>query len=147
MYLVRENLHATIKCGGLSSQHPVCFFLFFSTHHLLNFPVLVRPLMGAISAKTVLRTPRRGTSTCYAVMGIVQERAGRSSGLRRSLSKDNPHMNLSSHGKWRLTVNVDVSCSANHRCMFPFSHSRYLSSLSFISQNRTVKRFDISGNV
>lgn len=25
MYLVRENLHATIKCGGLSSQHSVCY--------------------------------------------------------------------------------------------------------------------------
>jgi hypothetical protein len=25
MYLVRENFHATIKCGGLSSQHSVCY--------------------------------------------------------------------------------------------------------------------------
>ena len=28
MYLVRENFHATIKCGGLSPQYSVGFFCF-----------------------------------------------------------------------------------------------------------------------
>jgi hypothetical protein len=99
MYLVRENFHATIKCGWLPSQHSVCVLICSAHPRIEHPPVLVRPLMGAISAKTDLRTPQRGTNTCYAVTGIVQERAGRSSGLRRSLLKDNLHMNLSSHGK------------------------------------------------
>ena len=74
---------------------------------LLNFLALVRPLTGAISAKRVSRTLRRGTNTCCAVMGIAQERAGRNSGPR-SLLRVNLHMNPSSHGKWLPPVNVDV---------------------------------------
>jgi hypothetical protein len=37
MYLVRENFHATIKCGGLPSQHSVCI-LIFSTHCPIEHP-------------------------------------------------------------------------------------------------------------
>jgi hypothetical protein len=106
VYLVRENFHATIKCGGLSSQHSVRF-PFVSHVLLLNFSVLARLLMGAISAMTVLRTRRRGTNTCYAAMDIVQERAERNSGLRRSLFKVNLFMNRSSRGKWQIRV-VDI---------------------------------------
>lgn len=42
MHLVRENLHATIECSGLSSQHPVCF-IFYSVHP----PNLEHPSTGA----------------------------------------------------------------------------------------------------
>ena len=37
MYLVRENLHATIECGGLSSQHSVRL-IFYSAHSPIELP-------------------------------------------------------------------------------------------------------------
>jgi hypothetical protein len=37
MYMVRENLHSTIKCGGLSSQHSVRF-MFYPTHPPIELP-------------------------------------------------------------------------------------------------------------
>jgi hypothetical protein len=92
----------------LNTQYVSCFIPHI---HLLNFLALVRPLMGAISAKRVSRTPRRGTNTCCAAMGIVQGRAGRNSGPR-SLLRVNLLMNPSSHGKWQPRVNVDVICSS-----------------------------------
>ena len=99
MYVVREDIHATIKCGGLSSEHSVSFFCFVPPFPIEpSFSVLVRPLMDVISAAIISRTPPRGTSICYAITVTVQERAGKSSS-RTSLFEDNLFMSLSSHGR------------------------------------------------
>ena len=98
MYMVREDFHATIKCGGLSSEHSVSFFLFFTCPIEPGFSVLVHPLMDVISAANISRIPPRGTSICYAITVIAQERAGRSSS-RMTLFEDNLFTSLSSHGR------------------------------------------------
>ena len=98
MYVVREDIHATIKRGWLSSEHSVSFFLFLTSPIEPGFLVLVRPLMDVISAANISRIPPRGTNICYAFTDIAQERAGRSSSLM-SQFEDNLFMSHSSHGR------------------------------------------------
>lgn len=99
MYMVREDIYATIKCGGLSSEHSVSFFLFLTCPIEPGFVlVLVRPLMDVISAANISRIPPRGTNICYAVTVIAQERTGRSSSPM-SQFEDNLYMSHLSHGR------------------------------------------------
>jgi hypothetical protein len=98
MYMVREDFHATIKCSGLSSEHPVSFFCFPASPIEPGFSALVHPLMGVISAANISRILLRGTSICYEITVIAQERVRRSSSPM-TLFEDNLFMSLSSHGR------------------------------------------------